>query len=112
MTEGFKSWALLELMGHRRLYGLVEEVDLFGAKMCRIDTLLAHDAPEPGPTQIYGAPAIYCITPMSEDEVRERMRPRYGQRALEHDDEPDDDEPEPDHDYPEPEPDSDRGIPF
>lgn len=60
-------WAILELMGHRRLAGLVSEEERFGATMCRIDV--------PGvdgnvATQYYGGSAIYCLTPCTEETAR------------------------------------------
>jgi len=35
--KGFKEWAILELMGHRRLAGLVSEQQIGGASFIRID---------------------------------------------------------------------------
>jgi len=71
---GVNGFALLELMGHRRMWGLVTEVEAFGVKMCRIDV--------PGPaagevklTQWYGGSAIYCITPTTEEIAREKANP-------------------------------------
>src|SRR6185312_2055970 len=65
--ETFEGWAILELMGHRRLAGNVREVSLFGGSFCRIDI--------PGPnnttaTQYYGASSIYALTPTTEDIAR------------------------------------------
>lgn len=72
MTEAkteqqFKQWAILELMGHRKLAGLVSEESRFGTVMCRIDI--------PGPegksvTQFYGGSSIYAVTPCTEDLAR------------------------------------------
>jgi hypothetical protein len=69
MAEAFEGWAILELMGHRRLGGYVREVSMFGATMCRIDV----PAPPGGgsdATQFYGGSAIFCCTPTSEDTAR------------------------------------------
>lgn len=65
--EGFREWAILELMGHRKLAGLVTEQELGGAKLIRIDV--------PGEdgviaTQFYGGGAIYCLTPVTEELAR------------------------------------------
>lgn len=74
--EKFKEWGILELMGHRRLAGLISEQQIGGASFIRIDV------PNPGPgplfegaspfraTQFYGAAAIYCITPTDEETAR------------------------------------------
>lgn len=38
MSEpAFEGWAIVELMGHRRLAGFVREVSMFGASMLRLD---------------------------------------------------------------------------
>lgn len=55
-------WAILELFGHRKLAGQVSDVELFGAKMCRIDI-----PTEPPVTQFYGGSAIYGVTPTTEE---------------------------------------------
>jgi hypothetical protein len=64
----FEGWAVLELMGHRRLAGYVTEVELAGKGMLRIDV----PAPEgTGPaTQFYSPTALYCLTPTTEDIAR------------------------------------------
>lgn len=62
------SWAILELMGHRRLGGMVSEATIAGSAMLRIDV--------PGPdgatmaTQFYGGGSVYCLTPTTEAMAR------------------------------------------
>ncbi len=63
-ATSFGSWAILELMGHRRLGGYVTEETRFGVAMCRID-VPAIDA-HAGYTQYYTASAIYCVSPTTE----------------------------------------------
>lgn len=65
--ETFREWAILELMGHRKLAGLVTEQEIGGSKLVRID--VAGDAGIVA-TQFYGSAAIYCITPVSEELAR------------------------------------------
>lgn len=65
MTERFDEWAVLELMGHRRLAGRVQEVTIAGCAFLRIDV-----PSDPPATQFYAPGAIYCITPTSEDVAR------------------------------------------
>lgn len=67
MAERFEEWAILELMGHRKLAGKVSEATLAGGAFVRIDV--------PGTdgnvaTQFYAPGAVYCITPTSEDLAR------------------------------------------
>jgi hypothetical protein len=64
--EGFKEWAILELMGHRKLAGLVSEQELGGTNLIRIDVPTADGFA----TQFYGAAALYCLTPCSEAVAR------------------------------------------
>lgn len=70
MSEAFNDWAILELLGHRRLGGRVQEVEMFGGKMCRIDVPDANDPTKTHATQFYSTAAIYCLTPCSEDTAR------------------------------------------
>lgn len=69
MTNTFDKWAILELMGHRRIAGKVSEVELFGAKMCKI--IVPQPEGRPDFEQYYGGSAIYCVTPCSEETARD-----------------------------------------
>lgn len=70
MSEAYEGWAILELMGHRRLGGTVQEVTQYGAAMLRID-VHGLDATKPAlATQYYPAAAIYCLTPTTEETAR------------------------------------------
>jgi hypothetical protein len=59
--EAFKQWAILELMGHRKLAGLVSEESRFGTVMCRIDV--------PGPDG-KSVTQCYAVTPVTEQVAR------------------------------------------
>lgn len=63
--EPFAMWAILELMGHRRLAGFVQEVEVFGKGMVRIDVPAAIPV-----TQWYNPDAIYSLTPTNEELAR------------------------------------------
>lgn len=65
----YEGWAILELMGHRRLGGYVREISMFGAAMCRIDVPKA-DGDGTVATQYYGGSSIYCCTPTTEETAR------------------------------------------
>lgn len=71
-APAFKGWAILELMGHRQRAGIVEEVEMAGGKLLRIDI------PTEGGdvTEFYGASAIYALRPCSE-EIARRMSNGY-----------------------------------
>ena len=73
----FEGWAILELMGHRRLGGYVAEATVAGAGFLRIDVPGA-DGPEA--TQFYSPSSVYCLTPTTEAmaravAVRSRLEP-------------------------------------
>jgi hypothetical protein len=89
----FEGWAVLELMGHRRLAGYVTEVELAGKGMLRLDVPGPDD--EPAASQLYSPAALYCLTPTTEDVARSlaaRNQPEPVHRwelpapAAEHDD--------------------------
>ena len=63
----YEGWAILELMGHRRLAGYVCEVAQYGAAMIQINV---RDLADNCVTQFYGGSAIYCVTPTTEDIAR------------------------------------------
>lgn len=67
----FEGWAVLELMGHRRLVGYVRETTLAGAGVLRIDVLntVGGGSAEPA-TQFYPPSALYCLTPCTEEAAR------------------------------------------
>jgi hypothetical protein len=64
----FDEWAILELMGHRRLGGRVREVQIGGAGFLRID--VPGDGAEVYVTQFYPPSSVYAITPVSEEVAR------------------------------------------
>lgn len=61
----FDEWAILELMGHRKLAGRVRDVSIFGGRMCRIDI-----PSEPPSTQFYGSASIFGVHPTTEAVCR------------------------------------------
>ena len=74
--KAFEEWAILELMGHRRLAGLVKEQTIGSASFIRIDVFTAGD--KAIATQFYNPSAVYCMTPTTEDLARriaEKERP-------------------------------------
>lgn len=63
-TKAFEQWAVLELMGHRRLAGLLTEETIAGAAFLRID--IPSDNGDPSASQWYAPNAVYAITPCTE----------------------------------------------
>jgi hypothetical protein len=66
----FEGWCIIELMGHRKLGGLLSEEEVAGAKMLRIDIPHPNETDRFRATQFYGGAAVYCITPTTEEIAR------------------------------------------
>lgn len=69
----FEQWCIVEIMGHVRFAGLVTEETLFGTALCRIDvpeTTTPDGTPRQAFTKLFGAAAIYGVTPVSEETAR------------------------------------------
>jgi hypothetical protein len=85
-ADKFDQWAIVELMGHRKLAGRVSEEIRFGVVMCRIDVpdvfLPPDSLPMPGFTQFYGGSSLYSVTPTSE-EVCRRFTTYHRERPVE-----------------------------
>lgn len=65
-TPPFSGWAIVEIMGHRRLVGYVSEQIIAGTPMLRIDVAQPDGSKV---TQLYGMQSIYCLTPTTEEIV-------------------------------------------
>lgn len=79
MSASFDSYAILELLGHRRLVGHVTEATLFGATMIKLEALgWDHKADDyTTATQYYASSSLYALTPISEEDARAQVKPRY-----------------------------------
>lgn len=65
-TEGmFEGWVIIELMGHRKLGGYLQEETICGKAMARLDVVNTEGTPIA--TQFYNPDSIYCITPTTQD---------------------------------------------
>lgn len=64
----FEGWAVIEVLGHRRLAGYVTDVAMFGTAMCRID-IPGEDGATLG-TQYYSGNSLFSVTPCSEEVAR------------------------------------------
>ncbi len=74
-------WAHVELMGHRRFLGPVDEVSIFGGKLGRVMHLLPSGEFQ---EHLFGSSSIYCLTILDEETIRHMAAPR----PLVHNDEP------------------------
>lgn len=66
-SEQFEGWAILELLGRRRLIGYLSAVTFAGAPFVRIEVLSADGGQS---TQYYSPQAVYAITPTTEETAR------------------------------------------
>jgi hypothetical protein len=80
-AEPFATWAIVELMGHRRLAGRLTEQEIAGKGFLRLD--IPGDDTTAAATQFYSPGSVYCITPTTEAVARSvaaRDRPAPVQR--------------------------------
>jgi len=61
-------WAIVELMGHKVVAGLVVKSEMLGKPMLRVD--VPETSAYPKFTQFYGDDAIYCVTFVSEEVAK------------------------------------------
>lgn len=64
------TYGRLEVMGHQSFVGKLSEEVVAGISLVRIDVT----AGDKVITKLFGGTAIYCITPMTEEEVKEIER--------------------------------------
>jgi hypothetical protein len=67
-SESFDAWAIVELMGHRKLAGRVSEKIIAGQPLLRIDVPEANG--QSAFTTFYGPGSIYSLTPTTEKIAR------------------------------------------
>ncbi len=64
----FGEWCIVEMLGHRRLAGHVQEVQIAGQGFLRLDIPEADG--DPGRTQYVAPGSIYALHPVSEATAR------------------------------------------
>ena len=68
MDNRFKSWAIVELMGHSRMAGFVEAVEVAGHGMLRVDVPECEGHEKF--TRYVSPSALYAMTPVTEETAR------------------------------------------
>lgn len=68
-TSQFFTFALVEMMEHRKICGLVSEYDLAGAKFLRVDVYV-DDEQAVAATHFVSPASVYCLTPIDEKVAR------------------------------------------
>jgi len=62
-TDDGWEWAIVEIMGHRKHFGRIREVEQFGAKMMRVDVPTDGDPATKGwTTHFYTGASIFSLT--------------------------------------------------
>lgn len=79
----FREWAIVELMGYRRLAGLVGEVEIAGAKFLRIDVPAEEPAAPPKLVQYVPPARLYALTLCPEAVARAAAQVVDGVGVLE-----------------------------
>lgn len=78
VAEGFKSWAIVEVMGHQVYAGFASDASIGGQSYLRVDVPEFKESP--AFTKYLGPGSIFSITPVDEATARataetRRMRP-------------------------------------
>ena len=68
-SEAYAGWAVIELMGHRRMGGKIREVSAYGSAMLRID-VFPLEGDTATSTHFYGSTSLYGVHPSSERVAR------------------------------------------
>ena len=75
-SSELKSWALVELFGHQRIVGFLSQQTFGTGVLFRVDVpdlLKEGKAVRVGFTRYFGLSAIYSITPVSEEIVKQLL---------------------------------------
>lgn len=67
--QPFAEWAIVEMLGHRRLAGHVQEVQIAGHGFLRLDIPEAADG-DPARTQLVAPGSVYALHPVTEATAR------------------------------------------
>lgn len=78
----FESWAIVEMLGHKKLAGFVTEQSIAGAALIRVDVPATPEDTRFNTTypataeysKLIGVGSIYAITPCTEDAARRAAR--------------------------------------
>lgn len=63
--EKFQKYAVVEMMGHRKIVGVVSDSEIGGSSLLRVDVLNSEGQPDR--TEYIGVSSIYCLTIVTEE---------------------------------------------
>jgi hypothetical protein len=66
--EKLESYAVIEMMGHRKIVGKISESDIGGSALLKV-SVLGKNA-EPDRTEYIGIGSIYCLTIVTEEAAK------------------------------------------
>ena len=72
-TQPLETWAIVEVMGHKKFAGFVSEQTIGGAALIRVDvpeTTQPNEILTKAYSKLIGVGSIYCITPCTEEVAR------------------------------------------
>lgn len=72
-VEEFKSYCVVEIMGHKKFAGLVTEQAIGGTSFVRVDVpevTTENGTVLPAFSKLFGAASIYCLSPCTEETAR------------------------------------------
>ena len=67
-TEKFSEWAIVEMMGHRKVAAHVGDSEIGGSSLLRLDVLGSDGEIER--TEYIGVGSIYCLTIVTEETAK------------------------------------------
>lgn len=70
--QPFAEWCIVELLGHRRLAGHIQEIQLAGAGFLRLD--IPAEGADPARTQYIAPGSVYALHPVTEATARAAAR--------------------------------------
>src|ERR1700723_2867437 len=76
MPTPFEGYAILELMGHRSRPGFVQEVEMAGTKMLRVDIPIRKNdlGQDVIITEYFAGSAVYALRPCTEEVARHELK--------------------------------------
>ena len=79
MSTAYHGWAIVEQMGFRKTVGRVDEVEMYGTKMLRLDIPTLDGG---FVTRFCGGPSLYQVSPLEEAVALEMAKHQSDPRPV------------------------------